>query len=63
MLARNAVTSAEVDLVCALNKDRGLDQELHRLQLSPAQASKGLQCRRTRVSWETQRLGHRYCWR
>jgi len=39
-VASNAVTSAEVDLVCALNKDRGLDQDLHRLQLSPAQASK-----------------------
>ena len=39
-VARGAVTPAEVDLVCALNKDRGLDQELHRLQLSPTQASK-----------------------
>jgi hypothetical protein len=39
-IARGLVTPAEVDLVCALNKDRGLDQELHRLQLSPAQASK-----------------------
>ena len=27
-LARNAVSSAEVDLICALNKDRDLDQEL-----------------------------------
>ncbi|HWZ73004.1 MAG TPA: hypothetical protein VN326_16220 [Casimicrobiaceae bacterium] len=39
-IARGAVTPAEVDLVCALNKDHGLDQELDRLQLSPAQASK-----------------------
>jgi hypothetical protein len=39
-IARGVVTPAEVDLVCTLNKDRGLDQDLHRLQLSPAQASK-----------------------
>jgi hypothetical protein len=39
-LARNAVGPAEVDLVCALNKDRELDQELYRLQAPPAQASK-----------------------
>jgi hypothetical protein len=39
-ITRDAVTPAEVDLVCALNKDHGLDQELARLQLSPAQASK-----------------------
>jgi len=39
-LARNAVSAADVDLVCALNKDRELDQEGHRLQLSPTQASK-----------------------
>jgi hypothetical protein len=39
-LARNAVSAADVDLVCALNKDRDLDQERHRLQLSPTQASK-----------------------
>jgi hypothetical protein len=39
-IARSAVTPAEVDLVCALNKDHGLDQELDRLQLSPTQASK-----------------------
>jgi hypothetical protein len=39
-IARGAVTPAEVDLVCALNKDHGLDQELDRLQLSPTQASK-----------------------
>jgi hypothetical protein len=37
-LARNAVSPAEVDLVCALNKDHELDQEAHRLQLSPMQA-------------------------
>jgi hypothetical protein len=39
-LAKNAVSSAEVGLACALNKDHELDQELHRLQLSPAQAEK-----------------------
>jgi hypothetical protein len=39
-LARNAVSAADVDLVCALNKDRELDQERHRLQPSPTQASK-----------------------
>ena len=39
-LARNAVSSAEVDLICALNKDRDLDQERHRLQVSATQASK-----------------------
>jgi hypothetical protein len=39
-LARNAVGPAEVDLVCALNKDRELDQELYRLQAPPAQANK-----------------------
>jgi hypothetical protein len=39
-LARNAVSAADVDLVCALNKDRELDQERHRLQLSPTQASR-----------------------
>jgi hypothetical protein len=39
-IARDAVTSAEVDLVCMLNTDHGLSEELHRLQLSPTQASK-----------------------
>jgi hypothetical protein len=39
-LARNAVSPAEVDLVCALNKDRELDQELYRLQVPPAQTNK-----------------------
>ena len=39
-LARNAVTPAEVDLACSLNKNGELDEELHRLQLPPAQASK-----------------------
>jgi hypothetical protein len=39
-LARNAVSPAEVDLVCALNKGRELDQELHRLQVPPAQANR-----------------------
>src|SRR5208283_5468906 len=39
-LARNAVGPSEVDLVCRLNKDHELDQELHRLQLSPEEANK-----------------------
>jgi hypothetical protein len=39
-LARNAVSPAEVDLVCALNKDRELEQELYRLQVPPAQANR-----------------------
>jgi hypothetical protein len=39
-LARNAVSPAEVSLACALNKHHELDQEMHRLQLSPAQADK-----------------------
>ncbi len=39
-LARNAVSPAEVDLVCALNKDHDLDPELHGLQVLPAQADK-----------------------
>jgi hypothetical protein len=39
-LAKNAVSSAEVGLACALNKDHELDQELYRLQLPPAQAEK-----------------------
>ena len=39
-LARNAVGSAEVDLACSLNKGRELQQDLHRLQPSPAQADK-----------------------
>jgi hypothetical protein len=39
-LAGNSVGSADVDLVCALNKDHNLDQELHRLHVLPAQAKK-----------------------
>jgi hypothetical protein len=39
-LARNAVSPAEVDLVCALNKNHELDQDLDRLQLLPAQPEK-----------------------
>ena len=39
-LARNAVSPAEVDLACALNKNHELDQDLDRLQLPPAQADK-----------------------
>jgi hypothetical protein len=39
-LAGSSVSSADVDLVCALNKDHQLDQELNRLQVPPAQADK-----------------------
>jgi hypothetical protein len=39
-LVGNSLSSSYVDLVCALNKDHELDRELHRLQLSPAQADK-----------------------
>jgi hypothetical protein len=39
-LAGSAVSSAEVDLVCALNKDHQLDQELDQLHVPPAQADK-----------------------
>jgi hypothetical protein len=38
-LAGASVSSADVDLVCALNKDHDLDQELHRLQVPPVRAS------------------------
>jgi voltage-gated potassium channel Kch len=37
-LAGNAVSSADVELVCALNKDHGLDHELDRLHVAPARA-------------------------
>jgi hypothetical protein len=39
-LARNAVSPAEVDLVCALNKNHDLDGELDRLRLPEAQVDK-----------------------
>jgi hypothetical protein len=39
-LARDAVSPADVDLVCALNKDHELDQELQRLQVPPAQVTR-----------------------
>ena len=39
-LARSTVGPGEVDLACTLNKDHALDDELHRLQLSPAQADR-----------------------
>jgi len=39
-LAGNAVTPADVDLVCSLNKEGVLDEELQRLRLAPGQASK-----------------------
>ena len=40
LLARKTIGSAEVDLICALNGDRELDQERHRLALSPLQADR-----------------------
>ena len=39
-LAGDSVSSAEVDLVCTLNKDHQLDQELNHLQVPPGQVSK-----------------------
>ena len=39
-LARNTVSPADVDLACTLNKDHDLDGELHRLQLTSAQADR-----------------------
>ena len=39
-LAGDSVGVTEVDLACALNKERELGQELDRLQLSPTQAAK-----------------------
>jgi hypothetical protein len=39
-LGGNAVSAAEVDLACRLNKDGELDQELQRLQVTPTQATK-----------------------
>jgi hypothetical protein len=39
-IAQNAVGSAEVDLVCALNADRWLDPLLERIPVSAAQADK-----------------------
>jgi hypothetical protein len=41
-VAKNAVSPGDVDLVCTLNKDDALDDELDRLQLSPAQANQVL---------------------
>ncbi len=35
VLGRKTVGTAEVDLICALNKDHELDQERHRLSVSP----------------------------
>src|SRR6266581_8727842 len=39
-LARDAISPADVDLVCTLNKDHELDQELQRLPRSALQANK-----------------------
>jgi hypothetical protein len=36
LMASNAMTFSDVDLMCSLNKDRSLDQEFQRLQLSPS---------------------------
>jgi hypothetical protein len=38
--ARDSLSSADVDLVCMLNRDHELDQELRSLQLSPVQPNK-----------------------
>jgi hypothetical protein len=39
-LAEDSISFADVDLTCSLNEDRKLDQERHRLRLSPFQAAK-----------------------
>ena len=39
-LAEDSISFADVDLTCSLNEDRKLDQERHRLKLSPFQAGK-----------------------
>jgi hypothetical protein len=39
-LAASSVSSNEVDLICALNKNRELDPELDRLRIATAQANK-----------------------
>jgi hypothetical protein len=36
LVRHDAIGAAEVDLICELNRDRALDQERHRLSLSPA---------------------------
>jgi len=38
-LALNSTSAAEVNWICSLNKTQQLDQELHRLKLSPRQAN------------------------
>jgi hypothetical protein len=38
-LARSTLNSADVDLACALSKDRELDEEIHRLRPTPAHAN------------------------
>jgi hypothetical protein len=40
ILGRKTVGAADVDLICTLNKDRALDQERHRLSVSPADADR-----------------------
>ena len=40
LIARESIGAAEVDMICELNKDHGLDEERHRLSLSPPQADK-----------------------
>jgi hypothetical protein len=40
LILRESVGAAEVDMICSLNKDQTLDQERHRLSLSPAEADK-----------------------
>ena len=40
LLAGRSIGAADVDLFCSLNKDHELDQERHRLSLSPSQADK-----------------------
>ena len=37
LLAGSAIGAADVDLICSLNKDRSLDEELHRLEVPRSQ--------------------------
>lgn len=39
LLKRRSIGAAEIDLICSLNKDHELDQERHRLPVSPSQTA------------------------
>jgi hypothetical protein len=40
LLVQRSIGSAEVDLICSMNRDHELDQERYRLSLSPSQSDK-----------------------